>query len=136
MTRLTGSRRRKTTTTRKREKRDERREKRQVVRDSTSGIEASQDHNDEEKREDRRERREAEDNPQEDARGPRMTPQEVPPEGPTLFLSMPPPVGTSGGFKGRGKRAEKSKKSTCLFCFSARPYELATSSVQHPSCNQ
>ena len=39
-----------------------------------------------------------------------MTPPEVLPEGPTLFLTMPPPAGTSGGFKGRGKRAEKRKK--------------------------
>ena len=39
-----------------------------------------------------------------------MRPPEVLPEGPTLFLTMPPPGGTSGGFKGRGKRAEKREK--------------------------
>ena len=39
-----------------------------------------------------------------------MTPPEVLPEGPTLFLTMPNPGGTSGGFKGRGKRAEKREK--------------------------
>ena len=39
-----------------------------------------------------------------------MRPPELLPEGPTLFLTMPPPGGTSGGFKGRGKRAEKREK--------------------------
>ena len=82
------------------------------VGDSTHGIEASQDHDDKEKREERREEREerrekTEDKPQEAARGPQMRPPEVLPEGPTLFLTMPPPGGTSGGCKGRGKRAEK-----------------------------
>ena len=39
-----------------------------------------------------------------------MRPPEVPPEGPTLFYAIPPPGGTSGGLKGRGKRAEKIQK--------------------------
>ena len=39
-----------------------------------------------------------------------MRPPEVPPEGPTLFLTMPPPGGSSGGFNGRGKKAEKREK--------------------------
>ena len=60
------------------------------VRDSTHGIEASQDHDDKEKREEKREeteerREKTEDTPQEAARGPQMRPPEVLPEGPTLF---------------------------------------------------
>ena len=71
VTRLMGSRRRKTTTTRRREKREERREE---TREKT------------------------EDRPKEAARGPQMRPPEVPPEGPTLFYAIPPSGGTSGGF--------------------------------------
>ena len=93
MTRLMGSRPHQTTTARRREKREERREK------------------SEERRERREETREkTEDRPQEAARGPQMRPPEVLPEGPTLFYGIPPPGGTSGGFKGRGRRAEKREK--------------------------
>ena len=34
----------------------------------------------------------------------------LPSSAPTLFLAMPPGAGTSGGPKGRGKRAEKREK--------------------------
>ena len=86
------------------------------VGDSTHGSEALQEHDDKDKREERRaeggERiQKAEDNPQEAAGYPQMRPPEVPPEGPTFFLTMPPPARTSGGFKGRGKRSEKKEKT-------------------------
>ena len=91
------------------------------VGDSTHGIEASQDHDDKEKREERREereerrekrekRRDKREDRRQTPRGRQRSPNEAARGGPTLFLAMPPPGGTSGGFKGRGKRAEKRKK--------------------------
>ena len=85
------------------------------------GIEASQDHDGKEKREERREEREERREKRETRRdkredriqtprGRQRSPNEAARGGPTLFLAMPPPGGTSGGFKGRGKRAEKREK--------------------------
>ena len=59
------------------------------------GIEDSQDHDDKEKREERREKREetrekTEDRPKEAARGPKMRPPEVPPEGGTAQKRVGP----------------------------------------------
>ena len=101
--------------------RDKREEIMSRVGDSTHGIEASQDHDDKVKREERREEREerrqkTEDRPTEAARSPQIRPPEVPPEGPTLFFAMPPPVGTSGGLisgpraEGREQRKERREK--------------------------
>ena len=87
-----GSRPRKTTTTRRREKREERRAK------------------SEERRERREERREKKEERRDPKRGRQRSPNEAARGGPTLFLAMPPGAGTSGGLKGRGKRAEKRKK--------------------------
>ena len=91
------------------------------VGDSTHGIEASQDHDDKEKREERkarseerRERREERMEKSEERREPirsrQMSPNEAARGGPTFFSAIPPPGGTSGGFEGRGKRAEKKEK--------------------------
>ena len=88
---------------------------------STHGIEASQNHDDWEKKEERiakseerRERREERIKQKEQIiypqRGRQKSPNEAAREGPTLFLAMPPGAGTSGGFKGREKRAEKIRK--------------------------
>ena len=85
------------------------------VGDSTHGIEASQDHDDKEKREERREkseeRREKKEEKRDPKRGRQRSPNEAARGGPTLFSAIPPPDGTSGGFEGRGKRAEKRQKS-------------------------
>ena len=84
------------------------------VGDSTHGIEASQDHDDKEKREERREkseeRREKKEEKRDPKRGRQRSPNEAARGGPTLFSAIPPPDGTSGGFEGRGKRAEKREK--------------------------
>ena len=91
------------------------------VGDSTHGIEASQDHDDKEKREERRakseerrerreERREKKEERRDPKRGRQRSPNEAARGGPTLFSAIPPPDGTSGGFEGRGKRAEKREK--------------------------
>ena len=91
------------------------------VGDSTHGIEASQDHDDKEKREERRakseerrerreERREKKEERRDPKRGRQRSPNEAARGGPTLFLAMPPGAGTSGGLKGREKRAEKREK--------------------------
>ena len=91
------------------------------VGDSTHGIEASQDHDDKEKREERREEKEERRKKREKGRdkredriqtprGRQRSPDEAARGGPTLFLAMPLPGGTVGGFKGRGKRAEKREK--------------------------
>ena len=84
------------------------------VGDSTHGIEASQDHDDKEKREETREkrgeRREKREDRRQTPRGRQKSPNEAARGGPTLFSAMPPSGGTSGGFKGRGKRAEKREK--------------------------
>ena len=97
-----GSRPHKTTTTRRREKREERRAK------------------SEERRERREERREKKEERRDPKRGRQRSPNEAARGGPTLFLAMPPCGGTSGGFKGRGRRAEKREKRqerTCFFLF-------------------
>ena len=84
------------------------------VGDSTHGIEASQDHDDKEKREERREKSEERRDKKEEKRDPKRGRQRSPNEaargGPTLFSAIPPPRGTSAGFEGRGKRAEKRQK--------------------------
>ena len=84
------------------------------VGDSTHGIEASQDHDDKEKREERREkseeRREKKEEKRDPKRGRQRSPNEAARGGPTLFSAIPPSGGTSGGFEGRGKRAEKREK--------------------------
>ena len=84
------------------------------VGDSTHGIEASQDHDDKEKREERREkseeRREKKEEKRDTKRGRQRSPNEAARGGPTLFSAIPPSGGTSGGFEGRGKRAEKREK--------------------------
>ena len=71
------------------------------VGDSTHGIEASQDHDDKEKREERREkseeRREKKEEKRDPKRGRQRSPNEAARGGPTLFYTMPPGVGTSGG---------------------------------------
>ena len=87
-----GSRPHKTTTTRRREKREERRAK------------------SEERRERREERREKKEERRDPKRGRQRSPNEAARGGPTLFSAIPPPDGTSGGFEGRGKRAEKREK--------------------------
>ena len=84
-------------------------------------IEASQDHDDQEKREERRakseerrerreERREKKEERIYPKRGRQRSPNEAARGGPTLFSAIPPPGGTSGGFEGRGKKAEKREK--------------------------
>ena len=84
------------------------------VGDSTHGIEASQDHDDKEKREERREkseeRREKKEEKRDPKRGRQRSPNEAARGGPTLFSAIPPPGGTSGGFEGRGRRAEECAK--------------------------
>ena len=88
------------------------------VGDPPHGIEASQDHDDKEKREERREereerrekrekRRDKREDRRQTPRGRQRSPNEAARGGPTLFLAMPPGAGTSGGLKGREKRAEK-----------------------------
>ena len=82
--------------------------------DSTRGTEASQDHDDKDKREERREkseeRREKKEEKRDPKRGRQRSPNEAAVGGPTLFSAIPPLGGTSGGFEGRGKRAEKREK--------------------------
>ena len=74
-----------------------------------------------EKREERREKKEEKRHPK---RGRQRSPNEAARGGPTLFSAIPPPGGTSGGFEGRGKRAEKREKreekreNAFFFCFS------------------
>ena len=58
-----------------------------------------------------RRREKTEYRPKEAARGPEMRPPEVPPEGPTLFLAMPPGLGTSGGLMS-GARADGREQRT------------------------
>ena len=90
------------------------------VGDSTHGIEASQDHDDKEKREERREkseeRREKKEEKRDPKRGRQRSPNEAARGGPTLFYTMPPGVGTSGGLisgpraEGREQRKERREK--------------------------
>ena len=105
------------------------------VGDSTHGIEASQDHDDKEKREERRakseerrerreERREKKEERRDPKRGRQRSPNEAARGGPTLFLAMPPPGGTSGGLSwgpfGDLATAQKHAVdvSDVFFCFS------------------
>ena len=60
-----------------------------------------------EKSEERREKKEEKRDPK---RGRQRSPNEAARGGPTLFSAIPPSGGTSGGFEGRGKRAEKREK--------------------------
>ena len=83
------------------------------VGDSTHGIEASQDHDDEEKREEKRKEREerkekTEDNLTEAARGPQMRP----PEGDQPFSTPCRPVlgPLAASFRDRGQREESREK--------------------------
>ena len=62
-----------------------------------------------EKGEERRERREERREKKAQKRPPKL-PNEAARGGATLFLAMPPCGGTSDGFKGRGRRAEKREK--------------------------
>ena len=131
-----GSRPRKTTTTRRREKREERREKSEERRERREETrEKTEDRPQEAARgpqmrppeggqpfswpcrpgvgalaASRAEGRKQKEQRRYPKRGRQKSPNEAAREGPTLFLAMPPGAGTSGGFKGRGRRAEKRKK--------------------------
>ena len=81
-----------------REQRAESREKREERRE---GIEASPDHDGKEKREERIQT----------PKGRQRSPNEAARGGPTLFDTMPPGVGTSGGLiSNRGQREESREK--------------------------
>ena len=78
----------------------------------------------EERREKSEERREKKEEKRDPKRGRQRSPNEAARGGPTLFSAIPPSGGTSGGFEGRGKRAEKREKraekakNTFFFVFS------------------